>query len=51
MNLRGLCNGDHLAVEFAVRDSEDDVDGVIDTQKAGVDHEVVGIAGRGPCPS
>ena len=45
MNLRGLCNGDHLAVEFAVRDSEDDVDGVIDTQKAGVDHEVVGIAG------
>ena len=45
MNLCGLCNGDHLAVEFAVRDSEDDVDGVIDTQKAGVDHEVVGIAG------
>ena len=45
MNLCGLCNGDHLAVEFAVRDSEDDVDGVIDTQKAGVDHEVVSIAG------
>ena len=45
MNLCGLCNGDHLAVEFAVCDSEDDVDGVIDTQKAGVDHEVVSIAG------
>ena len=28
MNVCGLCNGDHLVVEFAVRDSEDDDDGV-----------------------